>query len=546
MTASAEATRDAGGALDVAGGNADIAALARGGRTNFLGFLLRLAARLPFLFIAGRLYGAEALGRFASAMVMIELAGQLCTLGQKRGLAQRLSEDERHPANIIADGMVLSVAIAAIVGVALYCFPAPMFPSGHYSAIDRLLVTAIFPATITDIALAALAYRYDVATTVRSRSLVEPWSLSITAAACYYIAPHSAMAASGLAISYIVSQYTSALTALVPLLRSYGWPRDWTPHPLRIGRLMLSTMPLAAADAVEWGTRKLDIAILGLFAPPAAVGVYYVAQQVASLPQKLKTSFEPILGPVVTRNLKLRNYPEIARQVCQVGFWITAAQAGIALALGIPGRGVMGLVGPHFIGGTGALAFLLLAEVAAATAVVSEAVLIYIARIQNLLVSLATIALQGALTVGGIMLVEQLRLGELYRDAAAAASLMLALGIASIIKSRLLSRLLDQPINNWRLALFPAVATASVAGWLAVRFLPEWAELILGIPAILGLYCWVLWHKGFGPDDRVLFRRNVGVDQPKDAATVVAGGDSAVILAEAGLVKVDLAKAGRA
>ena len=37
----------------------DIAALARGGRTNFFGFLLRLAARLPFLFIAGRYYGAE-------------------------------------------------------------------------------------------------------------------------------------------------------------------------------------------------------------------------------------------------------------------------------------------------------------------------------------------------------------------------------------------------------------------------------------------------------------------------------------------------------
>ncbi len=47
------------------GGGEDIAALARGGRTNFFGFLLRLAARLPFLFIAGRLYGPDALGAFA-------------------------------------------------------------------------------------------------------------------------------------------------------------------------------------------------------------------------------------------------------------------------------------------------------------------------------------------------------------------------------------------------------------------------------------------------------------------------------------------------
>ena len=45
--------------------SADLAALARGGRINFFGFILRLLARLPFLFIAGRMYGAEALGRFA-------------------------------------------------------------------------------------------------------------------------------------------------------------------------------------------------------------------------------------------------------------------------------------------------------------------------------------------------------------------------------------------------------------------------------------------------------------------------------------------------
>ena len=93
------------------------------------------------------------------------------------------------------------------------------------------------------------------------------------------------------------------------------------------------------------------------------MGVYYVAQQVASLPQKLKTSFEPILGPVITKNLKTKNYEAIARQVCQVGLWIIAMQAGIALALGVPGEAVMGLVGPEFVGGTGALALLLAAEV---------------------------------------------------------------------------------------------------------------------------------------------------------------------------------------
>ena len=44
-----------------------------------------------------------------------------------------------------------------------------------------------------------------------------------------------------------------------------------------------------------------------------------------------------------------------------------------------------------------------------------------------------------------------------------------------------------------------------VIGQIFIR-LPEWAELLFGIPAILGAFGAVLWLKGFGPEDRELFR----------------------------------------
>src|SRR5690606_24181888 len=154
---------------------------------------------------------------------------------------------------------------------------------------------------------------------------------SIMTGLLWFVVPDS-----GLSMAYLISIYAALLTALWPFWKSYGWPRGWTPSFARMGQLTLRGAPLAAADAIEWGTRRLDIFILGLFAAPGAVGVYHVAQQVASLPQKLKTSFEPILGPVLTRKVKEHDYAAIARQICQVGFWITAAQAGVALALGIP------------------------------------------------------------------------------------------------------------------------------------------------------------------------------------------------------------------
>ena len=496
-----------------------MAALAKGGRTNFMGFLLRLLARLPFLFIAGRLYGAEALGRFASALVIVEIAALLCSIGEKRGLAQRLSEGETHPANLIYDGLLVALLLGCVVAGVFWLFPAPLFPSGQSAPLDRWIVLAIPGAALTEIVLAAQAYRFDVGTTVRARAVVEPWTISILAGVFWFVAP---IRDAGLAMAYLVSIYAGLATALWPFWRTYGLPQDWRPHPLRMARLTWRALPLALADVIEWGTRRLDIFLLGLFAAPTAVGIYYVAQQVASLPQKLKTSFEPILGPVITRKLREKDFPAIARQVCQVGFWITAAQAGIALALGIPGEAVMGLVGPNFVGGNGALAFLLLAEVVAATAVVAEAALIYVARVRNLWISVGTIALQGVLTVSALDVLGRIELADparldLYRAAAAAASLMLALGVASLVKALLLRSILKEPVSNWRWPLVWAAAAAVLVGQVAI-LLPEWLELALGIPAIMAAYGWVIWTRGFGPEDRILFSRKLAARAEAEAA----------------------------
>ena len=482
----------------------DIAALAKGGRTNFFGFLLRLVARIPFLFIASRLYGAAAMGRFASALVMVEFAGMIATLGQKRGLAQRLAEEREHPANAVADAMVVATIPAVAASILLYLFPAAMFPKGNHVPADLWLIGSVWILAAGDLALAALAYRFDVATTVRARAVVEPWALSISAGVLYFVYP-----AAGLTLAYLISVGAATAVALFALFRAYGLPQGWVPHPGRLLPLVSRTLPLAGADAVEWGTRKLDVFILRFFVGEAPLGIYFFAQQFASLPQKLKTSFEPVLGPVITRNVIERNYGAIARQVCQVGFWITAAQAGIALALAIPATGLMGLGGPDFVQGTGALILLLAAEVVAATAVVSEAALVYLARYRNLVVSVLTIGLQAVLTVAGAELVTQLGYGPGWQVAAAAGALTLSLAFASLVKSVLLSRILSERINNWRWALAWAVLPATAVGLVAKQALPEWASMVVGIPAMIGIYVLLLWHKGFGPEDRVLFRRQV-------------------------------------
>jgi O-antigen/teichoic acid export membrane protein len=494
----------------------DLAQLAKGGRTNTMGFVVRLIARIPFLIIATRLYGAESLGRFASALVLIEIVALICSLGEKRGLAQRLSdgagEDRSAEVNLVYDGLLLALAYSAIAAAVLLVFPEPMFPNGTNSPWDIWLVATIPAFAITEILLAAQAYRFDIATTVRARAIVEPWTISIAAGVFFYL-PGTRDA--GLALAFILSIYAGLLTALWPFLRSYGLPKGWHPQARAMLAMSSRAFPLVGADAIERGTRLLDIFILGLFAPPQAVGIYYAAQQIASLPQKLKTSFEPILSPVITKNLRIGNMEAIAAQVRQVGFWIIAVQLGIALVLGVPGEAVMGLWGPDYVAGTAALAFLLAAEVAASMAVVSESVLVYIARKRNLAISVGIIALQAGLTVALILAARNAGLGAGYEAAGAAGALMIALAASSLVKALLLGRLLGAKVSNWRWALVYAAGAAVVVGY-AFTWLPEWIELVFGVPAVLGTYAAVIWRRGFDETDKVLFRKQVVPDPATD------------------------------
>lgn len=489
------------GAECVPSHDAELASLARGGRLNVFGFVLRLAGMVPFLFIGGRIYGAEALGRFAYAVLAVEFAAQIAALGLRRGLAQLLANAKKPQSCIVADAMLVA-AIASAVGTAiLVLFPKAMYPTTDIHGMDRLLAITVLAISWTDIALAALAYRDDVASTVRARSIVQPWTISIVAFGWSYISLDD-----GLIISYVFSMVAALIAALIPLFRSYGLPHEWKPDLGTSWTTAWRNVPLAAADAVEWASRRIDLAVLGAFMPALYVGVYYAAQQVATLPAKLKTSFEPVLGPAIARRIAAGDRAAVARQVRQVTYWIIAAQLGIGLALGIPGRGVMGLVGSDFTGGTAMLTFLLAAEVIAASAFVSEAALIYVARKRNMVISLVMLALEAGLAAALILIMKDEGLPEAFQATGPAIALCVALAFASIVKSRLLSRQLDTPVSGWRWDLAWATAAGVVVGAVVRMLLPQTWQLLIGVPAILIAFGAVLWTKGFGPEDRELFR----------------------------------------
>jgi O-antigen/teichoic acid export membrane protein len=490
-----------------------MATLARGGRLNIFGFVLRLAGMVPFLFIGGRIYGAAALGRFAYAVLAVEFAAQIAALGLRRGLAQLLADAKQPQACVVADALLVA-AIGSAIGMALLLiFPVAMYPTTAIKGMDRLLAITVLAIACTDIALAALAYHDDVASTVRARSVVQPWVITLVAFGWSYISLDD-----GLIIAYVFSMVAALVAALIRLVKCYGIPHWWKPELAGSYRTAMSNVAVAAADAVEWASRRIDLAVLGAFMPARFVGVYYAAQQVATLPAKLKTSFEPVLGPAIARKIAAGDRPAVAGQVRQVTCWIIAAQMGIALALAIPGRAVMGLVGSGFTGGTATLSFLLAAEVIAAAAVVSEAALIYVARTRNMIISLVMLAIEAGLAAALILIMKDEGLPQSYQATGPAIALCVALAFASITKSRLLRKELKAPVSGWRWDLAWATAAGAIVGAGVRYLLPEPLHLVLGVPAILGAFGAVLWTKGFGPEDRELFRlRKADVKELRDA-----------------------------
>src|SRR3954454_13783974 len=158
-----------------------MATLAGGGRLNILGFALRLAGMVPFLFIGGRIYGPAALGRFAYAVLAVAVEAQLAALGLRRALAQLLANAKKPQACVVADALLV-VAIGSAIGMAiLSVFPRAMYPTTIIHGMDRMLAITVLAIAWTDIALAALAYNHDVGATVRARSIVQPLTITVVA-----------------------------------------------------------------------------------------------------------------------------------------------------------------------------------------------------------------------------------------------------------------------------------------------------------------------------------------------------------------------------
>ena len=133
----------------------------------------------------------------------------------------------------------------------------------------------------------------------------------------------------------------------------------------------------------------------------------------------------------------------------------------------------------------------------------------YTARNRNLMISAGMLLFQVVLSLVLIFAMRAVGWPPAYQAAGPAVALMVSLALTSVLKAGLLQRILAAPVSPLRWPLLWAALASGVVGWSFTR-LPhelEWAELVIGEPAMLAVYLLVLWRWAFGPDDRALLMR---------------------------------------
>jgi peptidoglycan biosynthesis protein MviN/MurJ (putative lipid II flippase) len=135
-----------------------------------------------------------------------------------------------------------------------------------------------------------------------------------------------------------------------------------------------------------------------------------------------------------------------------------------------------------------------------------------------MLISLVMLAIEAGLAAALILIMRDEGLPPAFQATGPAIALCVALAFASITKSWLLKKQLGAPVSGWRWDLAWATASGVIVGAGVRYLLPETLQLFLGLPLILVAFFSVLWVKGFGPEDRELFRLNkADVKELRDA-----------------------------
>ena len=474
--------------------------IARGTAANYGGFVFRLGVRIPFLFLAGMLYGETLYGGYIFAAAFVETVAVAALMGYKRSLfgfleeARRAADDDKILA-IIRSCWVLcmTVSLAAATLISLTSgLLADWMNSPDIATPTRVMAWAIPLIAGTDLLLATTRFKRKVRYEVLARSIAEPATLTVFALIFYLLGWKTA----GLPLAYFCALAVACGVSIYGFCQCYsGIQRaGWMPFS-SLASMARRSAPTAGYDVLRALLANSHIMLMAWFFSEGVVGIYGVAVQFTTLVGKIGMGFEPILAPVVAQLTTWGKPGQMARQIRQVIRWILMIQFALVLVFVLYGEVLLGLIGEQFIAGQHILSILVLAVMLQSAFACNDLPIVYRKPRLNLYLIMVLLALNTLLIFG---------MAPLFGPVGVALSMFFTYLANAVLGVLLVYGL----FGVWTISVnflrpLATVTIAMVAGLLLEHLeFSAW----LSMPGVLVLYALLTERFALTPEDRMQIR----------------------------------------
>ena len=366
---------------ETAASNHSGAVVLRGGGASALGYVIRFAARLLVLLVAGRLFGATLFGAFTIAIAVVEAASVAGGLSTKWMLFKWLDEDERRgraPAHGLIDAVLL-VATASGLVTLLIVGGIAVAPAGSIGENTRLAILYLAPAivlqAVLEMFLAATRWtevmRYDVV----AKSIIQPLASVAALVVLYALGSRTV----GLAWAYIVGTAAALVYAAIATRSRFGGLslRDYRLRPRLLARRLRAAVPTTSSDLIDALYTRVDIYVVGILLGEHVAGVYGLARQVSMPIRQVRQAFDGMLVPLVSHTLTHGSIEQAGRALAHSSRLVLVLQLPVVLLLWAFGSSLLSLIGDGFAAGYAAMLCLAVAEMVQGAFGLGELLLVY-------------------------------------------------------------------------------------------------------------------------------------------------------------------------
>ena len=444
---------------------------------SFAGFLFGQTARFGYNLVVARLLGVDALGSYALAIAVIQIAEVLAVAGLDSGLLRYASLHSRDPLRqraVIGSALKTSITLSLFVALLLLLFSAPIASQLNGSRLLQLTLCCYAAAIPFNVATVLFGHAMQSFRQLKPKiiatQVLSPLLLLLLTILFRYTAGQDAalflpFALAGAGAFFWIRSRLFAISGVGPADILHARPDK---------AMLAYALPFMAVSLLSMMSHWLDVMMLGMLTDTATVGLYHPAARTAGLIRSVLLAFTGIAAPMIAELHTGRQNEEIGRIYKMVTRWIVTVVLPPAILFMVLPEAVLSVFGARFAaGGAGALLLLTAASFLQATFGLSATVLAMTGH--------ARLSLFNALGALGMQVVLNLLLiPSMGLNGAALATLLLFL-MLSALRLVEIRRILN--IHPFGRALWKPLA----AGLLAALLLVALRSWLITLPSFGGL-----------------------------------------------------------